>query len=66
MNDCLWWAIGACEDKCKCENYVSMNSDRGDVLQEQWHDVAREVLKPVAMKFALDNGFGTLSKEGNQ
>lgn len=58
MNDCLWLAIGACEEQCKCTRYLSMNSEEGQRVGMLWERKVDEVLKPLAVEFARENGFG--------
>jgi hypothetical protein len=57
MTDCLWFAIGVCNGGCKCEKYLSMNSDRGQEVGEKWEIRVDEVLTPIAKEFAKENGF---------
>lgn len=32
MNDCLWNWTCACDEKCSCEKYIGVNSDKGLAL----------------------------------
>ena len=57
MNDCLWCGIGVCDGDCKCDKYLSMNSDKGRELGDKYDELIHETLKPVKFKFAEENGF---------
>lgn len=59
MNDCLWYSIEICErPSCRnCKQYISTNSDKGQLLSEQWSNIAKETLVPLVKKFAEENGF---------
>lgn len=63
MNDCLWFAMGVCEDKCKCTRYLSMNSNEGRKIAMAWEKKVDEILKSVALAFAYENGFGGSENE---
>ena len=58
MNDCLWFAIGACKEQCKCIRYLSMNSEEGHRVGMKWERKVDEVLEPLAVEFAREHGFG--------
>ncbi len=57
MCDCLWYSIGICEKQCKCEQYLSMNSDRGSILRNEFENKMSEVMMPVVKDFAEKNGY---------
>jgi hypothetical protein len=58
VNDCLWLAMSVCKDKCKCTRYLSMNSNEGQKIGLEWEKRVDEILEPVALAFAYENGFG--------
>lgn len=57
MNDCIWYAIQVCGDCCKCEKYLSVNTDEGYEIEEKWTLKVEEVLAAIALEFAKENGF---------
>jgi len=54
MNDCFLFMICACEgDGCEgCKKYLSLNSDRGQELSDQYDKDVEEALKPVRVKYS--------------
>lgn len=53
MNDCLWYAVSACEGKdCNCDKYLSMNCDKGSKLREEYEKEVEKALEPVINDFA--------------
>ena len=53
MNDCLWYGMCVCDgcENGRCDKYLSMNSDEGDQIQEQYKKDVEEALKPVRAKY---------------
>jgi len=67
MSDCLWYAITACDGECcRCEHYLSMNSDDGRLLAREYERRVEAVLKPLAVEFAQSKGFNALECCGSK
>lgn len=45
MNDCVFSPV--CDGPCKCPAYLSMNTDEGYALDEEYWNRVREANKPV-------------------
>ena len=52
---CFWLLTDICEIKdCKdCKHYISMNSDKGTELRDEYTGKVNEALKPVREEFAI-------------
>lgn len=62
MNDCLWaFMCGVCDcEGCnRCEDYISVNSDRGRELLENYQREVDEALQPVYAKWKKCKEDGT-------
>lgn len=57
MNDCIWYNIKVCDGCCTCEQYLSMNSDIGEQVVDEYSMLVEEALKPLATTFAKAKGF---------
>jgi len=57
MNDCIWKALGMCDGRCKCDNYMSLNSDEDHELMERYEEEVEPILKEAVKVFAKRNGF---------
>lgn len=47
MNDCFWCSMVSDMGECEVDHaYVSMNTNEGYELSEEWDIISREALKP--------------------
>ena len=56
MNDCLWCCMGVCDGKCQCDRYMSMNSDEGRKLTQEYEELIEKACEPVKKQFAKEHG----------
>lgn len=48
MNDCFWSFLGLCSESCKnCTKYLSVNSEDGEKMLEEYHRQIDYVLTPL-------------------
>ena len=53
MNDCFWCCTCVCEcDSCICDKYISMNSEQGNKLEEEYRKDVDKALEPVREMWA--------------
>ena len=54
MSDCIWCFISGvcdCNNCCNCNEYISVNSDKGMELYEKYQADVEEALKPLSEKW---------------
>lgn len=63
MFDCFWWSIEACNGECcKCEKYLSTNSDFGGYMCEQYQKEVDDALVELRDRYrSYRNGFTTIN-----
>ena len=47
MNDCIWAFMSVCYDVCKCDKYISANSEPGRTLLRVYERQVDKALKPL-------------------
>lgn len=57
MNDCVWLLINVCEGGCRCDKYLSINSDEGDEIASKWSEIVNIALSPLRKEFGEKYGF---------
>lgn len=57
MNDCVWFSIGVCCEKCLCMKYKSMNAFTGRKISEEWETIVDKALEPLAIELATKYDF---------
>ena len=50
MNDCFYGWLG-CSDGCRCENYLSVNSEEGSNKLKDYEAEIEKVIKPIQIKY---------------
>lgn len=50
MNDCIWsWIVGCVN--CRCNKYISANSEKGSEILEQYELDVEKAIEPVKQDF---------------
>lgn len=47
MNDCIWSFMPVCYDVCKCDKYISANSETGMALLKVYESQVDKALEPL-------------------
>ena len=51
MNDCIWFMFDICDCDGQCLNYLSINSNEGQKMHNEYQKDIDEALIPVREKF---------------
>jgi len=54
MNDCIWRVLGVCYSKCRCEKYLSMNSEEGKKAEQAYTLEWNRKVKPIQNRLAIN------------
>jgi len=55
VNDCFWFMVGACGDRCgQCGMYLSLNSGEGREIIAKYEDEIEEAIKPVKERWKIE------------
>ena len=59
MNDCFWFCVRACEcEKGTCNQYLSVNSKKGQELYDAYQREISEAIKPVVNRWSAKKNGG--------
>ena len=50
MNDCIWSWINGC-DNCRCDKYLSADSEKGESLLRAYQEQIEEAIEPIKQEF---------------